>query len=69
MDDSLNIIPSIAKRWDVSEDALTYTFTLRNDVYFHKHILFGKDSTRVVVAEDFKYSLNRLRDETLEVGF
>ena len=65
MDDSLNIIPSIAKRWDVSEDALTYTFTLRNDVYFHKHILFGKDSTRVVVAEDFKYSLNRLRDETL----
>lgn len=63
MDDSLNIVPSIAKNWTVSEDALTYTFTLRSDVYFHKHELFGKDSTRVVVSEDIHYSLNRLRDE------
>ena len=63
MDSHLNIIPSIAKNWTISEDALTYTFSLRNDVYFHKHSLFGKDSTRLVVAEDFKYSLNRLRDE------
>ncbi len=63
MDSHLNIIPSIAKNWTISEDALTYTFSLRNDVYFHKHSLFGKDSTRLVVAEDFQYSLNRLRDE------
>ncbi|MBT8394520.1 MAG: ABC transporter substrate-binding protein, partial [Bacteroidia bacterium] len=35
------------------------------DVYFHKHSLFGKDSTRLVVAEDFHYSLNRLRDENV----
>ncbi len=63
MDDSLNIVPSIAKNWTISEDALTYTFTLRDDVYFHKHELFGKDSTRVVVAEDIHYSLNRLRDK------
>ena len=62
MDSHLNIIPSIAKNWTISEDALTYTFSLRNDVYFHKHSLFGKDSTRLVVAEDFQYSLNRLRD-------
>lgn len=62
MDSNLNIVPSIAKNWAISEDALTYTFSLRNDVYFHKHYLFGKDSTRLVVAEDFKFSLNRLRD-------
>ncbi len=62
MDSNLNIIPSIAKNWTVSEDGLTYSFALRDDVYFHKHKLFGKDSTRLVVAGDFEYSLNRLRD-------
>ena len=34
----------------------------RDDVYFHKHSLFGKDSTRTVKASDFEYSLNRLID-------
>jgi peptide/nickel transport system substrate-binding protein len=62
MDSNLNIIPSIAKNWTISEDGLTYTFSLRGDVYFHKHELFGEDSTRRVVAADFEYSLNRLRD-------
>lgn len=63
MDSALNIIPCIAKNWTISDDARTYTFLLRNDVYFHKHSLFGKDSTRLVVAKDFEYSLNRLRDD------
>ena len=62
MDDHLNIQPCIAKSWTISDDALTYSFTLRNDVYFHKHELFGKDSTRIVTANDFKFSLDRLRD-------
>ena len=37
MDDDLNILPSIAKRWEISEDGKTYTFHLRTDVYFHDH--------------------------------
>ena len=65
MDDKLNIAACIAKDWTISDDGKSYTFTLRNDVYFHKHILFGKDSTRTVKAQDFTYSLNRLKDETL----
>jgi len=65
LDNKLNINPCIAKNWSISEDAKTYTFNLRNDVYFHKHELFGKDSTRVVVAKDFEYSFNRLRDEKI----
>ncbi len=65
LDDELNILPSIAKKWQVSEDGLSYTFHLRDDVYFHKHELFGKDSTRTVTANDFAYSLNRLRDEKI----
>ncbi|NAS30287.1 ABC transporter substrate-binding protein [Flavobacteriaceae bacterium R38] len=62
LDDSLTPRPEIAKKWEISEDALTYTFSLRDDVYYHKSPLFGKDSTRTVVAEDFVYSFNRLKD-------
>ena len=63
LDDSLNVMPDIAKRWTISEDALTYSFTLRNDVRFHKHVQFKTaDSTRTVVAQDFEYSFNRLTD-------
>jgi len=62
MDDGLNVQPCIAKRWKVSPDALTYSFLLRDDVFFHKQKLFGKDSTRTVKASDFEYSFNRLID-------
>lgn len=62
LDDSLQVKPCIAKSWSVSEDAKTYTFTLRDDVYFHHDPLFGKDSTRTVTASDFEYSFNRLLD-------
>jgi peptide/nickel transport system substrate-binding protein len=62
LDDSLHIQPDIAKSWTISPDGKTYTFLLRKDIYFQKHILFGKDSTRTVVALDFEYSLSRLLD-------
>tara|TARA_R110002049_G_scaffold25972_4_gene90822 strand:- start:968 stop:2587 length:1620 start_codon:yes stop_codon:yes gene_type:complete len=65
LDSALNILPCIAKSWNISDDGLYYNFTLRNDIYFHKHELFGKDSTRTVVAKDFEYSLNRLRDKKI----
>lgn len=69
LDDELNIIPDIAKRWEINDSTLTYTFYLRDDVYFHKNQVFsglethGIDSTRTVVAADFVYSFNRLTDE------
>lgn len=63
LDSNLNVEPCIAKRWSVSSDGLTYTFTLRDDVYFHKSPLFKtSDSTRRVVAADFLYSLGRILD-------
>jgi len=65
MDDQMNVIPSISKSWTVSKDGITYTFKLRNDVSFHKHKIFGKDSTRNVVASDFEYSFSRLLDKKL----
>src|SRR6476620_7584226 len=34
-DDNLNIVPSLAYRWEISDDRLRYTFYLRQDVFFH----------------------------------
>lgn len=65
LDDSLNIKPDIAKSWQINDSTSTYTFTLRDDVYFHKNKVFGSDSTRRVVAQDFVYSFDRLRSESL----
>lgn len=71
LDDDLTIIPDIAKSWTVNDATNTYTFTLRSDVYFHKSKVFassslrGLDSTRTVIASDFSYSFDRLRDEKL----
>lgn len=65
-DRSMTVQPSIAKRWEVSEDGLNYTFTLRDDVYFHKNALFANaDSTRRVVAADFVYSFGRITDPSV----
>jgi len=65
MDENLNVKPCIAKSWTVSKNALTYSFLIRDDVFFHKHQLFGRDSTRSVNALDFKYSFNRLLDKEI----
>lgn len=65
MDDQLNVNPCIAQNWTVTDSAKTYTFRLRKDVFFHKHALFGKDSSRTVKASDFEYSLNRLKDKSV----
>lgn len=62
VDSALNTIPCIAKSWDLSADQLTYTFHLRDDVYFHDDPLFKNGKGRKVVAADFVYSFYRLID-------
>jgi peptide/nickel transport system substrate-binding protein len=65
MDENLHIQPCIAKRWEVSNDGLIYTFILRNDVFFHDHPLFKNGKGRKVVASDFVNSFFRIIDETV----
>lgn len=62
MNDSLRVIPCIAKQWQISEDGLTYTFNLRNDVFFHDDKCFENEKGRKVKAKDFVYSFTRLFD-------
>ncbi len=65
LDDTLNIQPGIAKSWSVSEDARTYTFTLRDDVLFHDNECFSNLQERTVTAHDVVYSYERLMDTVL----
>lgn len=62
MDDSLNVLPAIAKQFSLSADGLCYTFNLRNDVYFHDNACFENGKGRKVTAKDFVYSFSRLFD-------
>ncbi len=62
IDDSLNIKPSVAKSWEISENGKTYTFHLRDDVFFHDDELFKDGKGRKAVANDFKYSFSRIID-------
>ncbi len=65
LNDTLAVMPSIAKFWDISHDGLVYNFHLRNDVYFHDHSLFKNGKGRKVIAQDFVYSFNRLLDPAI----
>jgi oligopeptide transport system substrate-binding protein len=62
-DSNLNIVPSLAKAWDVSDDRLTYTFHLRNDVFFHNNEAFKNGKGRKMIAADVAYSLSRIMDK------
>lgn len=62
VDQQLNIVPSLAKHWTVSDDRRTFTFFLRDDVYFHDDPCFPGGKGRKMTAEDVAYSLGRILD-------
>ena len=45
-DDEMNVVPAIAKSWNISEDGMTYTFVLRDDVWFHEDECFADKTQR-----------------------
>jgi peptide/nickel transport system substrate-binding protein len=53
---ALEPVPALAESWEISEDGLTYTFNLRQGVMFHPPV------SREFVAEDVKYSFERILD-------
>jgi peptide/nickel transport system substrate-binding protein len=59
-DEQLNIVPALAKSWEISNDRTQIIFHLRTDVYFHRNSCFKPGETRRVVAEDVVFSFQRL---------
>ena len=54
--DLSEIVPCLATKWTISDDGLTYTFDLRDDVKFQKG---EHQEGRALTAEDVKYALER----------
>jgi peptide/nickel transport system substrate-binding protein len=54
IDNEMELQPDMATDWNVSDDGLEWTFQLRDGVQFHN----GSECT----AEDWVFSINRLRD-------
>src|SRR5512143_3364915 len=52
--ENLDLVPILAERWEVSPDQKSITFFLRQGRLFH--------NGREMVAEDVKYSLERIKD-------
>jgi peptide/nickel transport system substrate-binding protein len=60
IDDSLRIIPSLAKSWDISADRTVFTFHLRGDIFFHDDEAFTGNKGRKLTAKDVEYSFYRI---------
>lgn len=56
-----DIVTVVAREYSISPDGKTYTFKLRDDARFHFD-LNGKSPGRRVVAEDFRYAIERVLD-------
>ncbi len=61
-DSALHIVPSLAYRWEVSDNRLLYTFYLRDDVFFHDNPVFPGGRGRRMTAHDVEYSFRRIVD-------
>ena len=62
IDSNLNIIPSLAKSWEINADRTIYTFHLRNDIYFQDNDAFANGKGRKFIASDIVYSFKRVVD-------
>ncbi len=54
---SVKVIPKLALEWSKSDDGKIYTFTLREDVYFHPNEIFASKEERLMTPEDVVKSI------------
>ncbi|MFN3426577.1 MAG: ABC transporter substrate-binding protein [Candidatus Thermochlorobacter sp.] len=57
---TLSPVPELAESWEISDDGLFYTFTLRDSVFFHNDRCFPQGVGRKLTAADVKYSFERV---------
>lgn len=52
------LVPDLAEKYEVSKDGLTYTFTLKDNAYFH-------DGEKVT-ADDVVFTINKIKDSVIK---
>ena len=63
IDSNMQMQPSLAKHWNISDDNLTFTFFLRTDVFFTDDECFKNGKGRQLTAHDVEYSFKRIIDK------
>lgn len=63
IDCNMQIAPSLAKRWEIAKDNLTFTFYLKDSIYFTDDACFETGKGRKLTAHDVAYSFNRIVDK------
>lgn len=64
IDSNLQMVPSLAKRWDISKNKLVFIFHLRDDVYFTDDDCFARGKGRKLNARDVEFSFKRIKDKS-----
>ncbi len=64
IDSGMQMKPSLAKHWTISEDNLVFTFILRDDVFFMDDACFNNGKGRRLTAHDVEYSFKRIVDKS-----
>jgi peptide/nickel transport system substrate-binding protein len=54
-------VPDHAEKWDISEDGMTYTFHLRNNIKWHNGDPFS--------ADDVKFTFDTMQDKNVNAAF
>lgn len=52
------LIPDLAEKYEMSKDGLTYTFTLKNKIYFHNN--------KPITADDVVFTVNEAKDPIIK---
>lgn len=60
LDQDTNVVPSLAEAWTLSDDGLTWTFTLRDGLQF--------SNGRALTADDVEYTYDRMLDPATGSG-
>jgi oligopeptide transport system substrate-binding protein len=59
-DETLDVEPGLAERFELDETRTLYTFYLKRGVYFHDNPCFPDGKGRELTAEDVRYAFTRL---------
>lgn len=57
--DDLSLQPQIAEKWSISGDGTVFTFTIRDDVFFHENPVFGSKDDRKLTVEDVLFTFEK----------
>jgi oligopeptide transport system substrate-binding protein len=63
IDSNMQVAPSLAKRWVISSDNLTFTFYLKDSIFFTDDDCFSNAKGRRFTAADVAYSFKRIVDK------